>query len=144
MSAAPRFRRAATLTVPEAARVAVRELLRVAPLTDTLAARFRAGGHQLFLVGGSVRDALLGRLGGDLDFTTDARPEETLRLVRTLGATWTTGMDFGTVGVAVGTGDQAHRRSPPSAAIGTTRRAASPRWRSDPRSTETCPGATSP
>ena len=51
------------------------ELLRVSPVADELGRRFAAAGHELHLVGGSVRDALLGRLGDDLDFTTDARPE---------------------------------------------------------------------
>jgi poly(A) polymerase len=54
------------------------------------------------LVGGPVRDALLGRATADLDFTTDAHPDDVLRLVKSLGATWTTGIDFGTVGVQVG------------------------------------------
>jgi poly(A) polymerase len=64
---------------------------------------FADNGHQLYLVGGSVRDALLGRLGADLDFTTDARPEEMLRFLRGWGdALWDTGIDFGTVGVAKG------------------------------------------
>ena len=85
----------------DAARRAVRELLRVSGVIDPLAERFRAAGHQIFLVGGSVRDALLGRLGEDLDFTTDAPPEDTLKLVRALGPTWTTGMEFGTVGVQI-------------------------------------------
>src|SRR3954452_19375222 len=65
-------RRGAALTVPEAARQAVRELLRLSGVLDVLAERFHTGAHQLYLVGGSVRDALLGRLGRDLDFTTDA------------------------------------------------------------------------
>ena len=95
--------------MPDAARRAVRELLRVAPVTDPLAARFADAGFDLFLVGGSVRDALLGRLGEDLDFTTDAPPEDTLRLVRPLGTTWTTGIDFGTVGVSIGHGGEEHR-----------------------------------
>src|SRR4051794_41843078 len=72
--------------------------MRVSGVLEELSARYLAAGHQLFLVGGSVRDALLGRLGEDLDFTTDASPETTLRLVRGLGATGTTGMGFGTVG----------------------------------------------
>lgn len=64
---------------------------------------FADNGHQLYLVGGSVRDALLGRLGTDLDFTTDARPDEMLRFLRGWGdALWDTGIDFGTVGVAKG------------------------------------------
>jgi len=54
----------------------------------------------LHLVGGSVRDALLSRLGDDLDFTTDARPPEVLALVNGWAdGTWGTGIDFGTVGV---------------------------------------------
>ncbi|MHA3705003.1 CCA tRNA nucleotidyltransferase [Jatrophihabitans sp. YIM 134969] len=61
-----------------------------------------AGGHPLWLVGGSVRDALMGRGGGDLDFTTDARPEQVLALTASVAAaTWTTGIEFGTVGVLV-------------------------------------------
>ena len=55
-------------------RRAVSELLRVSPVADDLARRFQEAGFSLALVGGSVRDALLGRLGNDLDFTTDAPP----------------------------------------------------------------------
>src|SRR4051794_41909391 len=72
--------------------------MRVSGVLEELSARYLAAGHQLFLVGGSVRDALLGRLGEDLDFTTDASPETTLRLGRGLGTTWTTGKEVGTVG----------------------------------------------
>ena len=61
---------------------------------------FADAGHELYLVGGSVRDALLGRLGNDLDFTTDARPEEVQRILRPWAdALWDTGIEFGTVGV---------------------------------------------
>ncbi len=78
---------------------AVVELLRVAPVADELADRFAAAGHSLYLVGGSVRDALLGRLGSDLDFTTDARPETTRRILSGWAdAVWDTGIAFGTVG----------------------------------------------
>lgn len=78
---------------------AVSELLRVAPVADELARRFEQAGFSLALVGGSVRDALLGRLGNDLDFTTDARPEDVLRLVRPWAdAVWEVGIAFGTVG----------------------------------------------
>ena len=49
------------------------DLVAVHPVADELAARFAAAGHRLYLVGGSVRDALLGRGGTDLDFTPDAR-----------------------------------------------------------------------
>ncbi|KWX66445.1 CCA tRNA nucleotidyltransferase [Mycobacterium sp. NAZ190054] len=64
---------------------------------------FADHGHELYLVGGSVRDALLGRLGSDLDFTTDARPDEMLRFLRGWGdALWDTGIEFGTLGVGKG------------------------------------------
>ncbi|MGW5939658.1 CCA tRNA nucleotidyltransferase [Streptomyces celluloflavus] len=80
-------------------RRAVSELLRVSPVADDLARRFQEAGFTLALVGGSVRDALLGRLGNDLDFTTDARPEEVLRIVRPWAdAVWEVGIAFGTVG----------------------------------------------
>jgi poly(A) polymerase len=89
----------ATLTVVQ--ENAVRELLRVSPVAVELGERFRAAGHAVHLVGGSVRDALLGRLGDDLDLTTDARPEQVLALVAGWAdATWDTGIAFGTVGVA--------------------------------------------
>ncbi|MEJ9078160.1 CCA tRNA nucleotidyltransferase [Gordonia malaquae] len=63
-----------------------------------LAARFAERGHELYLVGGSVRDAVLGRLGNDLDFTTDARPDVISEILRGWApAVWDTGIDFGTV-----------------------------------------------
>ena len=75
------------------------ELLRIAPVADELAARFTAAGHRLYLVGGSVRDALLGRLGTDLDFTTDARPDSIQAILAGWAdAVWDTGIAFGTVG----------------------------------------------
>nr|WP_081236190.1 CCA tRNA nucleotidyltransferase [Streptomyces viridosporus] len=78
---------------------AVSELLRVAPVADDLARRFQEAGFSLALVGGSVRDALLGRLGNDLDFTTDARPQDVLKIVRPWAdAVWEVGIAFGTVG----------------------------------------------
>jgi poly(A) polymerase len=86
----------------EAQRHAVAELMRIAPVADDLGRRFAAAGHALYLVGGSVRDALLGRLGDDLDFATDARPEQVLKLVEDWGSTWETGRAFGTIGVARG------------------------------------------
>jgi poly(A) polymerase len=78
---------------------AVSELLRVSPVADDLARRFQDAGFGLALVGGSVRDALLGRLGNDLDFTTDARPEDVLKIVRPWAdSVWDVGIAFGTVG----------------------------------------------
>ncbi|MEX2588388.1 MAG: CCA tRNA nucleotidyltransferase [Actinomycetota bacterium] len=66
-----------------------------------LAQRFSDAGFRLWLVGGWVRDALLGRLHTDLDFATDARPEQTLKILRSFGGRqpWTAGIEYGTVGV---------------------------------------------
>ncbi|HZU55227.1 MAG TPA: CCA tRNA nucleotidyltransferase [Actinocrinis sp.] len=81
------------------ATAAAAQLLRLAPVADDLAARFAAAGHELALVGGSVRDGLLGRLGEDLDFTTDARPQQVLKLVKGWAeAVWDVGIAFGTIG----------------------------------------------
>jgi poly(A) polymerase len=83
----------------EAQRSAVAELMRVSPVADELGRRFARTGHELHLVGGSVRDALLGRLGDDLDFATDASPDQTLELVSGWASTtWETGREFGTIG----------------------------------------------
>ena len=78
---------------------AVVQMVRVPPVAEELAARFAAAGHRLYLVGGSVRDALLGRRSGDLDFTTDARPPAVLAVLEGWAdAIWETGIAFGTVG----------------------------------------------
>ena len=67
-----------------------------------LASRFRAAGHDLYLVGGPVRDALLGRRHVDLDFSTDASPEETLALIEPIATHhWLQGIKFGTVGAEI-------------------------------------------
>src|SRR3954452_8847400 len=84
-----------------AQRRAVGELLGVSPVCDELGRRFAAAAHELHLVGGSVRDALLGRLGDDLDFATSARPAPTLAIVHGWAdSTWETGREFGTIGAA--------------------------------------------
>ena len=73
--------------------------------TSSLTERFADAGHRLFLVGGTVRDLLLGeRLDEfDLDFTTDARPDTIKRLLRGWGdALWTQGERFGTIGAKYG------------------------------------------
>ncbi|MFI1952704.1 CCA tRNA nucleotidyltransferase [Streptomyces xinghaiensis] len=99
---APQISNAAQ-TLSRAQRRAVGELLRVSPVADDLARRFREAGHALALVGGSVRDALLGRLGNDLDFTTDARPDDVLKIVRGWAdSIWEVGIAFGTVGCRKG------------------------------------------
>jgi poly(A) polymerase len=69
--------------------------------TAGLAERFAAAGHRLYLVGGVVRDAVLGRMAddADLDFTTDARPEETEAVIAGWAdAVWDQGRRFGTIG----------------------------------------------
>ncbi|MBX6357652.1 MAG: CCA tRNA nucleotidyltransferase [Micromonosporaceae bacterium] len=92
---------ARTRELTAAQRRAVRELLRVSPVADELGRRFAAAGHELHLVGGTVRDALLGRLGNDLDFATDAHPDQTLGVLAGWAeATWETGREFGTIGAA--------------------------------------------
>jgi poly(A) polymerase len=69
------------------------------PVADELASRFTEAGHQLYLVGGTVRDALMDRLGNDLDFATDARPERVRELLTGWAdAIWDTGIAFGTMG----------------------------------------------
>jgi poly(A) polymerase len=78
-------------------------LNRHADVLRDLGSVFAAAGHELYLVGGSVRDALMGRLSPDLDFTTDARPEQVQKLLRPWAdALWDTGIAFGTVGVGKG------------------------------------------
>ena len=80
------------------------EALAVSSLTDhfplalSLAQEFKKKGFTLALVGGPVRDAILGRLGNDLDFTTDAKPEATKAiLLKWADAIWETGAEFGTI-----------------------------------------------
>ena len=85
---------------------AVAQLLRIAPVVDDLGRRFAEAGHELYLVGGSVRDALLGTLGHDLDFTTSALPDQTEAILRDLtSAVWDVGKDFGTIGARHHTAD---------------------------------------
>jgi len=61
---------------------------------------FQEQGFDLYLVGGSVRDALLGRPGSDLDFTTNARPDEIIEVAqRWAHSTYLAGKDFGTIGL---------------------------------------------
>ena len=72
------------------------------PAVSRLAAAFSAAGHELALVGGSVRDAFLGRDLTDLDFTTSARPDDILALVTPISdAQWDVGRDFGTIAARV-------------------------------------------
>jgi len=80
---------------------------RLLPILDEvrpLAQRFDAAGQRIYLVGGIVRDLVLGRpLSGDIDLTTDARPERTIELVTGWAdAVWDQGARFGTVGLKKG------------------------------------------
>ena len=73
--------------------------LAATPAVMRLSHRFAAAGRELALVGGPVRDAFLGREVNDLDFATDARPDEILRLVKPISDTqWDIGRQFGTIG----------------------------------------------
>lgn len=77
--------------------------MRIAPVIDELGARFAKAGEEIALVGGPVRDAMLGRLQNDLDFATSARPEVTEKLLKGWAdATWDMGRDFGTIGCRKG------------------------------------------
>ncbi|MFI5085761.1 MAG: CCA tRNA nucleotidyltransferase [Actinomycetales bacterium] len=70
------------------------------PQVLELGERFAARGHELSLVGGPVRDLFLGRTSPDLDFTTDATPDETLRAIKGWADTfWEIGKAFGTIGL---------------------------------------------
>ena len=81
-------------------RQAIASLAPVAGLLTELGAIFSAGGYDLALVGGPVRDAFLGRVTdlSDLDFTTNAHPEQILQLLKGWAEnTWDTGIAFGTI-----------------------------------------------
>ena len=84
----------------ELLRGAVAQLAPVLPLLQELGKRFEQHGHEIALVGGPVRDAFLGRTSPDLDFTTDASPDESLAAVEGWADThWDIGREFGTIGL---------------------------------------------
>jgi poly(A) polymerase len=92
-----------TLDAAQAAQLG--RLVDVHPEARELGERFAAAGHELYLVGGSVRDTLLAGTDAavstdriDLDFATSARPDDTERILRGWAdAVWLTGAAFGTV-----------------------------------------------
>lgn len=72
------------------------------PPVRSLSQAFAAAGHEFALVGGPVRDALLGRGVSDLDFTTSARPNDTRAIVENLSSqVWDVGRDYGTIAAKV-------------------------------------------
>ena len=77
--------------------------LAASPPVSRLANAFASAGHELAFVGGPVRDAFLGRDTHDLDFTTDATPEQVLEIVKPIArAHWDIGRAFGTIGAQIG------------------------------------------
>lgn len=73
------------------------------PLVLDLGQLFDTAGYEISLVGGPVRDLLLGIPAVDLDFTTNATPDQTLKVVEGWAdATWDIGREFGTIGIRKG------------------------------------------
>ena len=84
--------------IDAATELAISTLTKHAPQTNTLAAAFKAAGFKLALVGGPVRDAILGRLGNDLDFTTNANPKDCEKILNNWAdSVWDVGAAFGTI-----------------------------------------------
>lgn len=91
------------LLIADVQRTVEAELDRIGSVIDQLGQRFAAAGESLALVGGPVRDAMLGRLQNDLDFTTSARPDKTEALLTGWAdAIWDLGRAFGTIGAKKG------------------------------------------
>ena len=84
--------------IDAAAQLAITTLTKQAPTASELAKLFKIAGFKLALVGGPVRDAILGRLGNDLDFTTDAHPKDSEKILnKWADSVWDIGAAFGTV-----------------------------------------------
>ena len=73
-----------------------------ADLLKELGEKFSKNGFEISLVGGPVRDAVLGKLVKDLDLTTNAKPEEIQKCLKGWAdSIWDVGIKFGTVGAKV-------------------------------------------
>ena len=73
------------------------------PLLDSLGKMFHDAGYELALVGGPVRDAILGRVAPDVDLTTNATPDQILEVIKGKADThWEIGKEFGTIGCRIG------------------------------------------
>ncbi|MEN9758412.1 MAG: hypothetical protein RL270_364, partial [Actinomycetota bacterium] len=84
--------------IDAATELAISTLTKHAPQTNTLASAFKEAGFKLALVGGPVRDAILGRLGNDLDFTTNANPKDCEKILnKWADSVWDVGAAFGTI-----------------------------------------------
>lgn len=78
------------------------------PVVARVATVFAEAGFELALVGGPVRDAMLGRPVSDLDFTSNASPDQILSVLKPIAsAWWDVGRDFGTIGAKVSVVDDA-------------------------------------
>ncbi len=84
--------------IDAATQLAITTLSKQAPAATDLAKQFKSAGFKLALVGGPVRDAILGRLENDLDFTTDALPKQSEKILeKWADSVWDIGAAFGTV-----------------------------------------------
>jgi poly(A) polymerase len=73
------------------------------PLLDSLGKMFHEAGYELALVGGPVRDAILGRVAPDVDLTTNATPDQILEVIKgKVDTHWEIGKEFGTIGCRIG------------------------------------------
>jgi poly(A) polymerase len=73
------------------------------PLLDSLGKMFHEVGYELAIVGGPVRDAILGRVAPDVDLTTNATPDQILEVIKgKVDTHWEIGRDFGTIGCRIG------------------------------------------
>ena len=92
-----------SLSLVEVQARATAELARLGEVVGELGEIFTSAGHELALVGGPVRDLMLGRSHQDLDLTTSASPDVVERLVEGWAdTTWDIGRDFGTIGCRKG------------------------------------------